>query len=177
MTSTPIATGKVLWHILRRNKASQIRGGVRLTQEFAERTAGIWLPTIFYAAGGAYMLAFWGIFGMTAFHLAALGVISIVIAVALYSTSRWAFWLGLFTFPLLFAEFLYALLTSVNMVGWNANPQTTAFQASMIVYLLFLTLSLFLLIDKRNTLKSDRILDRFKRSAASEGSTGSKEQQ
>ena len=145
-----------------------------MTQEFAERTAGIWLPTIFYAVGGAYMLAFWGIFSMTAFHLAALGAISVVIAVALYSTSRWAFWLGLFTFPLLFAEFLYALLASVNMVGWNANIPTAAFQASMIVYLLFLTLSLVLLIDKRNTLKSDRILDRLKRPAAPGSSTKSK---
>jgi hypothetical protein len=145
-----------------------------LTQEFAERTAGIWLPTIFYAVGGVYMLTFWGTFGMTAFHLAALGAISIVIAVALYSTSRWAFWLGLFTFPLLFAEFLYALLASVNMVGWYANIPTAAFQASMIVYLLFLSLSLVLLIDKRNTLKSDRILDRLKRPATPESSTKSK---
>lgn len=123
------------------------------------------------------MLAFWGIFDRTAFHLTALGAISIVIAVALYSTSRWAFWLGLFTFPLLFVEFLYALLASVNLVGWNANPQTTAFQASMIVYLLFLTLSLVLLIDKRNTLRSDRILDRIKRPAAPEDTTKSKQHQ
>jgi hypothetical protein len=145
-----------------------------LTQEFAERTAGIWLPMVFYAGGGVYMLAFWGAFARTAFHLAALGAVSIVIAVALYLSSRWAFWLGLFTFPLLFAEFLYALLTSVNLVGWNANPVTTAFQASMIVYLLFLTLSLVLLIDRRNALKSDRILDRLKRPAPTGSSTKSK---
>jgi hypothetical protein len=171
INSTPVGTGKVLWHILRRNKASQICGGARLTEKFTERTAGIWLPMIFYIVGGVYMLAFWGIFDRSAFYLTALGAVSIVIAVALYSTSRWALWLGLFTFPLLFAEFLYALFTSLNLVGWNPNPQTAAFQASMIVYLLFLTLSLVLLIDKRNTLKSDRILDRLKRPAASSESS------
>jgi hypothetical protein len=142
-----------------------------LTEKFAERTAGIWIPTIFYIVSGVYMLAFWGIFDRTAFHLTVLGAVSIVIAAALYSTSRWAFWLGLFTFPLLFAEFLYALLTSVNFVGWSPNPQTAALQASMIAFLVFLTLSLVLLIDRRNTLKSDRILDLLKRPAASSGSS------
>lgn len=145
-----------------------------MTEKFGERTAGIWLPLIFYLVGGVYMLAFWGIFDRSAYHLTALGVVSIIIAVALYSISRWAFWLGLFTFPLLFAEFLYALLASVNMAGWNPNPQTTAFNASMVAYLLFLSLSLILLIDKRNALKGDRILDRLKRPVASpESSTES----
>lgn len=137
-----------------------------MTEKFTERTAGIWLPLVFYIVGGVYMLAFWGVFDRTAFHLTVFGVVSIIIAVALFSTSRWAFLLGLFTFPLFFTEFLYALLWSVNLVGWNPNLQTAAFQASMIVYLIFLTLSLILLIDKRNTLKSDRILDRLNRPAA-----------
>jgi hypothetical protein len=139
-----------------------------LTEKLTERTAGIWLPLVVYVVGGAYMLAFWGIFDRTAFHLIALGGISIIIAVALYATSRWAFWLGLFTFPLLLVEFSYALLSSVNLVGWNPNPQTGAFQGSVIIYLIFLSLSLILLIDRRNTLKSDRILDILKKPASTE---------
>jgi hypothetical protein len=134
-----------------------------LTEKFTERTAGIWLPLVFYVAGGVYMLGFWGIFSRSAYHLVFLGVLSIIIAVALYSMSRWAFWLGLFTFPLLFTEFVYALLVSVNFAGWDSNPQTAAFNASLVIYLLFLSLSLILLIDKRNTLKGDRILDRLNR--------------
>ena len=160
-------TGKVLWHVPKRNKPPEFAGGTRLTEKFTERTAGIWLPLVFYVAGGVYMLAFWGVFDRTAYYLTVFGVVSIIIAVALFSTSRWAFLLGLFTFPLLFTEFLYSLLWSVNLVGWNPNPQTAAFQASMIIYLVFLTISLILLIDKRNTLKSDRILDRLNRPAAS----------
>jgi len=134
-----------------------------LTEKFTERTAGIWLPLVFYVAGGVYMMGFWGIFSRSAYHLALLGVLSIVIAVTLYSMSRWAFWLGLFTFPLLFTEFIYALFESVNFAGWDPNTQTAAFNASLIIYLVFLTLSLILLIDKRNTLRGDRILDRLNR--------------
>lgn len=113
------------------------------------------------------MLAFWGVFDRTAIHLTVLGVVSIVIALALYMTSRWAFWLGLFTFPLLFVDFLFALQTSVNIVGWDPNPQTAVFHASIVIYLAFLTFSLILLIDKRNTLRSDRVLDMLNRSITS----------
>ncbi len=145
-----------------------------MTEEFSERTAGIWLPLVFYAAGGTYLLVFGGVLASNAYPLIALGVVSVAIAVALYMMTRWAFWLGLFTFPLFFAEFAYALIASVNFVGWNPNPQTAAFQASMVVYLVFLSLSMILLVDKRNTLKGDRILDRLNRPiAAPESSTKS----
>lgn len=142
-----------------------------MTENFTERTAGIWVALGFYVAGGAYMLAFWGLFARSAYHLIVLAAVSLIIAVALYSVSRWALWLGLFTFPLLFVEFLYALLSSLNLVGLYPNPQTAAFNASMIVYLVFLTISLVLLIDRRNALKNDRILDRLKRPVESPATT------
>jgi hypothetical protein len=142
-----------------------------MTEQFNERTAGVWVPLAFYAVGGAYMLAFWGLFARSAYQLLTLGALSLVIAAALYSLSRWAFWLGLLSFPLLFVEFLYALMLSVNFVGWYPDNQTTAFHASIIMYLVFLTLSLILLIDKRNTLKGDRVLDLLNRPAAAPGSS------
>jgi hypothetical protein len=132
-----------------------------MTEKFAERTAGIWFPLGVYAAGGIYMLAFWAVIDRTAYHLAALGVVSLLIAAALYFVSRWAFWVGLFTFPLLFTEFVLAAIASVNLAGWYPDVWTGLFNASLIVYLVFLTLSLIMLIDKRNTLKKDRILDRL----------------
>lgn len=130
-----------------------------MSETFTERTAGIWLPLIFYAVGGVYMLAVWGIFDRTAFHLTALGVLSITVAVSLYLLSHWGFFLGLFTFPLFLVEFLYALIASINFVGWNPNLYTALLNASFVVYLVFLVFSFILLIDKRNTLKSDRLLD------------------
>jgi len=133
-----------------------------MAEAFSERTAGIWVPIIVYILGGAYMLAFWGLFDRGAYHLMVLGAVSLLIAVALFRLSRWGFWVGLFTFPIYFAVFLSALLTSVNLAGFYSNPQTTAFNTSMILYLIFLTFSLLLLIDKRNHLKSDRILDLLK---------------
>jgi hypothetical protein len=134
-----------------------------LTEEFTERTAGIWLPLVFYAVGGVYMLAFWGVFDRTAYHLTALGILSLALAAGLYAMSRWAFWIGIISFPLYFVEFFYALFSSVNLMGWSPNIPTAAFHASMILYLVFLVFSLILLIDKRTTLKSDRILDMLRR--------------
>jgi hypothetical protein len=136
-----------------------------LTEKFTERTAGIWVPLVFYAAGGIYMLAFWAVFTQAAYHLILLGIASIAIAFTLYKTSRWAYWLGLVTFPLMFVEFLYGLVASVNLAGWDPNVEVAAFNGSMIVYLVILTLSLILLIDRRNALKSDRILDMLKSTA------------
>jgi hypothetical protein len=152
--------------MFRRNKASQNLVARRLTEEFAERTAGIWVPFAFYAVGGVYMLAFWGLFDRTAYHLLVLGGLSIVTAVALYFLSRWAYWLGIFTFPLLFVLFAYGLVFSVNVVGWYPNIPNALLNVSMILYLVFLTLSLLLLIDRRNILKNDRILDMLRKPLA-----------
>ena len=141
-----------------------------MAEKFTERTAGIWVPLVFYAVGGAYMFAFWGLFERAAYHLLILGGISIIIAIALYFLSRWAYWLGIFTFPLLFALFAYALTFSVNVVGWDPNIPNAALNVSMVIYLIFLALSFLLLIDKRNTLKSDRILDILHRPLAAPSS-------
>ncbi len=129
-----------------------------MTEKFSERTAGIWLPLVFYATGGLYMLTFWGLFAQGTYHLLVLGAISIIIAVALYSLSRWAYWLGLFSFPLLFVTFVFALISSVNIVGWYPDVPNAAFHASILIYIVFLSFSTILLIDKRNTLRSDRLL-------------------
>jgi len=131
-----------------------------LEDKLTERTAGIWFPLLFYFIGGAYMLAFWAVFDRAAIHLLLLGVASILISVALYALSRWAYWLGLFTFPLLFFQFLYALISSVNLAGWSPDIPRAAFHASLILYLAFLSMSMLLLIDRRSTLRTDKVLDR-----------------
>jgi len=136
-----------------------------LSETFAERSAGIWFPLVFYAVGGIYLLAFWVGYSLTAYHLLALGVVSLIISVALYTLSKWAYWLGLFTFPLLLVELLLALNFSVNVVGWYPNIPTALFNASMVAYIVFLFLSVLFLIDKRNTLKTDRVMDKLRPSS------------
>ena len=137
-----------------------------MTESFTERTAGIWIPTVFYAAGGIYILAFWAMFSLSAYHLLALGIASIIVAVLLFVLSKWAYWIGAFTFPLLIVEFAYALMFSVNVAGWDPNATVAAFNASIVAYLLLLCLSFLLLLDRRNALKSDRFMDRLSGSAS-----------
>jgi len=131
----------------------------RLSEITSERSAGIWVALAIYALGGVYMLSFWMLFDRLAFHLAVLGILSLAISAALFKLSRWGFWLGLFTFPLFLTNAAYALLTSTGFVGWYPNLQTLAFNASMVVYLIFLCFGFLLLIDRRSLLKTDRILD------------------
>ena len=134
-----------------------------MSNSFNERSPGVWFALIFYVVGGFYMLAFWGVFDPSAYALAALGAISVIIGVALFMLSRWGFWIGLFTFPLYLVEFVYAVMSSVNLVGWFPDAVTGAFQSSMIIYLIFLCFSFILLLDRRNALKNDRILDSLNR--------------
>ena len=134
-----------------------------MSSNFNERSAGVWFALVFYVLGGVYMLAFWGVFDAAAYGLAALGAISVVIGVALFMLSRWGFWIGLFTFPLYLVEFIYAVVSSVNLVGWFPDAVTGIFQSSMIIYLIFLCFSFILLLDRRNSLKNDRILDSLNR--------------
>jgi len=124
-----------------------------------ERSAGVWAALVVYAIGGAYMLGFWALLDRTVYLLAFFGVVSIVIAAALFKMSRWAWWLGLFTFPLFFIDVAYALLASVSFVGGYPDTVTALFHSSMIIYLVFICFAFILLIDRRNVLKSDRILD------------------
>jgi hypothetical protein len=124
-----------------------------------ERTAGVWVALVVYALEGVYMLGFWALLDPTFYVLILFGIISVMIAAALFKMSRWAWWLGLFTFPLFFIGVAYALVASVNFVGWYPDTLSALFHASMIIYLVFLCLAFLLLIDRRNVLKSDRILD------------------
>ena len=141
-----------------------------------ERTAGVWVALVIYVLGGVYMLAFWA-FDLTAYYLGLLGIVSLLIGVALFRVSRWAWWLGLFSFPIYLVEVAYALLTSVNFVGWYPDLATGAFNASMLVYLVFLCLGFLLLIDRRNVLRSDNILDFLSKPLSSKSATSAKSQQ
>ena len=128
----------------------------------SERSAGVWVALVIYLLGGAYLLAFW-VLDQTAYYLILFSVVSLLTGFALFQVSRWAWWLGLFSFPILYVEVAYALLSAVNFVGWYPDLTTGVFHASMIIYLVFLCFAFLLLIDRRNVLKSDHILDSISR--------------
>jgi len=143
-----------------------------LSEAVGERSAGIWVALVIYVLGGGYLLGFWSMLDRAAYHLAILGIVSVVIAISLLRLSRWAYWLGLFTFPLYLVDVASALLTSVNFVGWNPNNQTLAFNASMVIYLVFLCFGFLLLIDRRSVLRSDAILDILSKFSTAKASAG-----
>jgi hypothetical protein len=138
-----------------------------------ERSAGVWVALVVYAVEGVYMLGFWALFDQAVYLLAVFGISSVIIAGALFRMSRWAWWLGLFTFPLFFIDIAYALFASVSFVGWYPDVPTALFHGSMIVCLAFLCLAFLLLIDKRNVLRSDRVLDLLNKPSSPKPGSGS----
>jgi len=141
----------------------------------SERSAGIWAALVIYVLGGGYMIAFWAL-DHVAYYLVLLGAVSVLIGVALFKASRWAWWLGLFSFPIYLVDVSYGLISSVNLVGWYPDLPTGAFHASMIIYLMFLCLGFLLLIDRRNVLKSDNLLDMLSKPLSSKPTTSGKGQ-
>jgi len=150
-------------------------GRLSSSEVSSERSAGVWVALVIYLLGGAYLLAFW-VLDQTAYYLILFGVVSLLTGFALFQVSRWAWWLGLFSFPIFFVEVAYALLSAVNFVGWYPDLTTGVFHASMIIYLVFLCFAFLLLIDRRNVLKSDHILDSLSR-PVSKSATSPKDQQ
>lgn len=73
----------------------------------------------------------------------------------------------MFSFPIFFVDVAYALLTSVNFMGWYPDLTTGLFHASIIAYLVMICLGFLLLVDRRNVLRSDRILDLLNKSFSS----------
>jgi uncharacterized membrane protein (DUF2068 family) len=123
---------------------------------------------VIYSLGGVFLLGFWTL-DRAAYHLAIFGITSLIIGIALFRLSRWAYWLGLFSFPLCFIDVAYALQTSVNFVGWNPNLQTLAFNSLMVAYLVVLCFGFLLLIDRRGVLRSDVALDLLRKSVTVKG--------
>lgn len=130
-----------------------------MSEPVRERSAGVWVALVIYALCGGYLLGFWGILDRAAYHLAILGVISVGIAIFLFRLSRWAYWLGLFTFPLCLLDVGLALKTSINFAGWYPNLQNLTFNSSMVLYMILLCFGFLLLLDRRSVLRSDALLD------------------
>ena len=102
---------------------------------------------------GVYGLAFSALYDRGLIPLIALSVVSLATGVGVLLGRRFAFWLKLLLFPLGIVEAIATLFYSVTLSGWYSNNLVAAFNASLVLYAVGLTVSLLLVIDKRNQLK------------------------
>lgn len=120
-----------------------------------ERThaTGLVVASAIFFLLGAYGLVFSALYDTGLIPLIALSVISLVTGVGVLLGRRFGLWLALLLFPLGIVEAIATLLYSVTLSGWYANDIVAAFDASLILYVVGLIISLLLVIDKRSQLK------------------------
>jgi len=106
-----------------------------------------------FIALGAYGLVFSALYDLGLIPLITLSLASIAAGLGAYFARRFALWLALLLFPLGLVEALSTLSYSVTVSGWYTNNAVVAFNASLILYILGLVVSLLLVVDKRSQLK------------------------
>jgi len=121
----------------------------------SERTqaTGLLVASAIFIALGAYGLVFSALYDLGLIPLIALSLASIAAGLGAYFARRFALWLALLLFPLGLVEALSTLSYSVTVSGWYTNNAVVAFNASLILYILGLVVSLLLVVDKRSRLK------------------------
>ena len=102
---------------------------------------------------GIYGLVFSALYDLTLVPLIALSLASIAAGLGALFGRRFALWLALLLFPLGIIEAVATLFYSVTVSGWYPSELVAAFNASLILYMLGLTVSLLLVIDRRSQLK------------------------
>jgi hypothetical protein len=120
-----------------------------------ERThaTGLLVASAIFIALGAYGLAFSALYDVTLIPLIVLSLVSVAAGVGALFSRPFTLWLALLLFPLGVVEALATLFYSITVSGWYSSYWVAAFNASLIVYIAGLVISLLLVVDKRSELK------------------------
>jgi len=120
-----------------------------------ERThaTGLLVAFAIFIALGAYGLVFSALCDLGLIPLIALSLASIAAGLGALLGRRFTLWLALVLFPLGVVQALSTLSYSITLSGWYTNEAVAAFNASLILYMLGLTLSVLLVVDRRSQLK------------------------
>lgn len=120
-----------------------------------ERThaTGLLVASAILIALGVYGLVISALFDPGLVPLVALSIASVATGVGALFGRRFALWLALILFPLGVVEALSTLSYSVAVSGWYANEAVATFNASLILYIAGLVVSLLLVLDRRSQLK------------------------
>ena len=93
------------------------------------------------------------LYDLTLIPLVALSVVAILAGVGVLLGRRFGLWISLLLFPLAMVMVISTLFYSMTVSGWLTSDIVTVFQASLILYVVGLVVSLLLVIDRRSQLK------------------------
>ncbi|HZY95277.1 MAG TPA: hypothetical protein VFE98_10565 [Candidatus Bathyarchaeia archaeon] len=116
------------------------------------RPVGVTFASVFYAASGIYYLAFpIAVQDLSLLHVFLLGAFSITASYGLFRMGRLGLWLGVLLFPPHIVMPLFTLFPTLSNPGVLQQPLTIAFVTSLIVLVLFASLAILALLDKRRS--------------------------
>lgn len=117
------------------------------------RPIGLKISVVVFLLAAAYNIIFPALFDPSLFPLIIIGALCAVNGIGLFLQRKLGLYLTLLLFPIMLLQGSYTLSAVVNSVGWNPNPQTAAFNASLIAYVLITLLAFLLVVDKRAELR------------------------
>jgi hypothetical protein len=129
-------------------KALVVKAGLERTH-----ATGLIVASAIFFVLGVYGLVFSALYDMGLIPLIALSVVSLATGIGVLLGRRFGLWLTLLLFPLGIVEAIATLFYSVTLSGWYSNDVVAAFNASLVLYAVGLSISLLLVIDKRSQLK------------------------
>lgn len=144
---------KTIYVTLRQPSDRELEGLAGKMKLERTRATGLLVASAIFIALGVYGLVFSALYDPGLVPLIALSLASIATGLGTLFGRRFALWLTLLLFPLGIVEVLATLLYSVTISGWYSTTVVAVFNASLIMYMVGLIVSLLLVIDKRGQLK------------------------
>ncbi|HZD13514.1 MAG TPA: hypothetical protein VE177_08370 [Candidatus Binatus sp.] len=127
-----------------------------LELESPKRTAGMSFASIFYIISGVYYVVIQPVLtqDLSAIHLYAIGILSILAGFLLLRVNKWGFWLGLLLFPVQIVTSAFGFEAEFVVAGGLTSPLDILFLASLIVLIFFASVTFLVLLDQRKNFES-----------------------
>ncbi len=113
---------------------------------------GMLLVSLFYAVVGVILVSILVLASFRLFHVGVLAVLNLILAYGLFEKKKWSVKL---LAALFLPQVVFGAITLYSVMGWTLSPvwETTAFNLSLIVYVILCFVSLVYVLAKKKDFK------------------------
>jgi len=113
---------------------------------------GMLLVSLFYAIVGVVLVSILVLASFRLFHVGVLAVLNLILAYGLFKMKKWSIKL---LAALFLPQVVFGAITLYSVMGWTLSPvwETTAFNLSLIVYVILCFISLVYILAKKKDFK------------------------
>jgi len=113
---------------------------------------GMLLVSLFYAVVGVVLVSILVLASFRLFHIGVLAVLNLILAYGLFKMKKWSVKL---LAALFLPQVVFGAITLYSVMGWTLSPvwETTAFNLSLIVYVILCFISLVYVLAKKKDFK------------------------